>query len=98
MSNVSIHQVDDPVPLCDLIFWSRSVVAMSQPWSSMAFVDVLNQLFSLILRQVDDLDEFRTFLEAASVLEAKSNEPTWDNLFVEYVAPHRVEYGFVGSL
>ena len=71
---------------------------MSQPWSSMTFVDVLGQLFSLILRQVDDLDEFRTFLEAASVLEAKSSEPTWDSLFVEYVAPNGVEYILIGSL
>ena len=70
VGHVSVHESNEWVPLHTFIFWSRESVLLilTKPRAEVTLVDVRREFVGLVVRQMDDLDEFRTFPEALRVL------------------------------
>ena len=70
VGHVSVHESNKWVPLCTFILWSRGFVLLIQthPWPVHTLVNVRGEFMGLVVRQMNDLDEFRTFPKALRVL------------------------------
>ena len=70
VGHMSIHEARKWVPLCTFVLWSRGFVLLIQthPWPVHTLVNVRGEFMGLVVRQMNDLDEFRTFPKALRVL------------------------------